>query len=296
MISSLRWPYQIIVTLCTPKLEFYDWVMFWKGGKQMNTSRWLSLWSRRCRRWVVMLLATDSSSSGCTSVDSNHCRSRMFSWLWVNWGTWQRAVRAAGRTAIWLLTYCIVNMNRSTSECKQSEPGTSWMCAAMAAFVSKSSVWILAMYSSFFSHWAQNTNRFRSPKLRWNVLYFLNKRVFKFSLYLDRTAQQQQQECLDLLQTLFCGDFVLFFLKQKKVTIWNKTYLIRAVGAAGMDLRGNEHELVNLGQSGNITSQSSYQTDRVQLNLSGLRKNHGCLCCQNFKTSVGRKFHLLLRQ
>lgn len=30
---------------------------------------------------------------------------------------------------------------------------TSWMCEAMAAFVSKSRVWILSMYSSFFSHW-----------------------------------------------------------------------------------------------------------------------------------------------
>lgn len=55
---------------------------------------------------------------------------------------------------------------------------------------------------------------------------------------------------------------------------------MRAAGAAGMDLRGNEHEPVNLGQSRNITSQSGYQTDRVQLNLSGFRKSHRCLRCQ----------------
>lgn len=95
------------------------------------------------------------------------------------------------------------------------------------------------------------------------------------------TAQPNSSSRSFLISSRLCSVGILFcFFKQKKVTIWNKTYLIPAAGAAGMDLRGNEHEPVNLGQSRNITSQSSYQTDRVQLNLSGFRKSHRCLCCQ----------------
>ena len=39
-----------------------------------------------------------------------------------------------------------------TMFCITTVTDTSWMCAAIAAFVSKSRVWILSMYSSFFSH------------------------------------------------------------------------------------------------------------------------------------------------
>lgn len=68
-----------------------------------------------------------------------------------------------------------------------------------------------------------------------------------------------------------------FFIK---VTVWDKTYLIRAAGAAGMDLRGNEHEPVNLGQSINLTSQSSYQADGVQLNLKRLQNELEKFLCE----------------
>lgn len=49
------------------------------------TSRWASLWSSRCRRCMAMFLTTTSSSPGFPSLESNHCRSTMFSWLWVSW-------------------------------------------------------------------------------------------------------------------------------------------------------------------------------------------------------------------
>lgn len=136
-------------------------------------------------------------------------------------------------------------------------------------------------------------------KAQTECFLFSEQKVF-FFIYLafTWTAQPNSSSRSFLISSRLCsvGIFCFVFLNKKKVTIWNKTYLIRAAGAAGMDLRGNEHEPVNLGQSSNITSHSSYQTDRVQLNLSGFRKSDRCRCCQTFKTSVGRKFHLFLLQ
>lgn len=47
-----------------------------------------------------------------------------------------------------------------------------------------------------------------------------------------------------------------------------------------MDLRGNEHAPVNLGQSINLTSQSSYQADGVQLNLKRLQNELEKFLCE----------------
>lgn len=71
------------------------------------------------------------------------------------------------------LPYFLLVPDKSRTVCKQIfcttilssshiKSGTSWICTAMAAFVSKSSVWILSMYSSFFSHWKQKCKEFQN--------------------------------------------------------------------------------------------------------------------------------------
>lgn len=101
------------------------------------------------------------------------------------------------------------------------------------------------------------------------------------NLALTWTAQPNSSSRSFLISSRLCSVECLyshlFFIK---VTVWDKTYLIRAAGAAGMDLRGNEHELVNLGQSINLTSRSSYQADGVQLNLKRLQNELEKFLCE----------------
>ena len=129
------------------------------------TLSWVSLWSSRWRRCEAMFLATASSSSGCTSLASNHCRSSTFSWLWV---TWEMRRDSKSRHNVNEHSCCEACLHVDEAQqdtngfslkavafesSRHTKSGTSCICAAMAAFVSKSSVWILLMYSSFCSHW-----------------------------------------------------------------------------------------------------------------------------------------------
>lgn len=91
---------------------------------------------------------------------------------------------------------------------------TSWICAAMAALVSKSSVWILSMYSSFFSHWTQRCKTdLELHSSRWAFQVFCTQ-IVTLSAF-TWTAQPNSSSKSVLISSRLCS--VEIKKKRKKV-------------------------------------------------------------------------------